>query len=84
MAARSIASLMRVPLLAALLAMLAGASTVFAFAPFGWWMLQIVALALLFLLALHASTPRSAFLLGWGFAFAALAAGTHWLAGAGR
>ncbi len=79
MVARSIASLMRVPLLAALLAMLAGASTVFAFAPFGWWMLQIVALALLFLLALHASTPRSAFLLGWGFAFAALAAGTHWL-----
>lgn len=79
MAARSIASLMRVPLLAVLLAMLAGASTVFAFAPFGWWMLQIVALALLFLLALHASTPRSAFLLGWGFAFAALAAGTHWL-----
>ncbi len=79
MAARSIASLMRVPLLAVLLAMLAGASTVFAFAPYGWWMLQIVALALLFLLALHASTPRSAFLLGWGFAFAALAAGTHWL-----
>jgi len=79
MAARSIASLMRVPLLAVLLAMLAGASTVLAFAPYGWWMLQIVALALLFLLALHASTPRSAFLLGWGFAFAALAAGTHWL-----
>ncbi len=79
MAARSIASLMRVPLLSWLLAMLAGASTVFAFAPYGWWMLQIIALALLFLLALHATTLRSAFLLGWSFAFAALAAGTHWL-----
>jgi len=57
------------------LAMLAGASTVLAFAPQGWWMLQVLALAVLFLLTLHAS----AFGLGWGFAFAALATGTHWL-----
>ena len=73
------ASVMRVPALVLLLAMLAGASTVFAFAPRGWWMLQIAALAVLFLLALHARSVRSAFRLGWGFAFAALATGTHWL-----
>ena len=61
------------------LAMLAGASTVLAFAPQGWWMLQVLALAVLFLLTLHASSTRDAFLLGWGFAFAALGTGTHWL-----
>ncbi len=60
-------------------AMLAGASTVLAFAPYGWWMLQVLALALLFLLALRAAAPRHAFLLGWGFALAALATGTRWL-----
>ncbi len=73
------AAVMRMPALALLLAMLAGASTVFAFAPYGWWMLQILALAVLFLLALHATSMRAAFRLGWGFAFAALATGTRWL-----
>jgi apolipoprotein N-acyltransferase len=73
------APLMRVPALALLMALLAGALTVFAFAPYGWWVLQVLALALLFLLALHAVSARHAFLLGWGFAFAALATGTHWL-----
>ncbi len=73
------AAVMRTPALALLLAMLAGASTVFAFAPYGWWVLQELALAVLFLLVLQSTSTRAAFRLGWGFAFAALATGTHWL-----
>ncbi len=71
--------LTRPTLLTLLPALLAGASTVFAFAPYGWWVLQVLALCLLFLLLLRASSTRAAFALGWAFAFGALAAGTHWL-----
>ncbi|WP_408159675.1 apolipoprotein N-acyltransferase [Herbaspirillum lusitanum] len=65
----------------ALLALLSGASNVFAFAPFGLWPLQILALAWL----MHAvlSTPRDHgkrhFLLGWLYGFGWSAAGVHWL-----
>ncbi len=65
--------------LTSLLAALAGASTVFAFAPYGWWPLQIIALALLFLLAQQAESPSRAFMIGWSFSTASIAAGTHWL-----
>ena len=41
------------------LAMLAGASTVLAFAPQGWWMLQVLALAVLFLLAVTLGGRKS-------------------------
>ncbi len=73
---------MHLPTLARLalpLALAAGASTVLAFAPFGWWVVQIVALCVLFMQLLHTPSARSAFLFGWAFGFAALAAGTHWL-----
>ncbi len=59
--------------------LVAGAVTVFAFAPFGWWPLQIAALGWLFTLTQRAATPRQAFLLGWAFSAAAIAAGTWWL-----
>ncbi len=62
-----------------LIALLAGASTVFAFAPYGWWWLQIVALAALFMLALRSDNPKASFLLGWVFGTTSIAAGTHWL-----
>lgn len=61
------------------LALVAGASTVLAFAPFGWWVMQILALCVLFMQLLHTPSSRSAFQLGWAFAFAALGTGTHWL-----
>lgn len=66
-------------LLPLLLSLLAGAVTVFAFAPFGGWPVQIAALGLLFLLALGASSARTAFLLGWAFGTASITASTHWL-----
>ncbi len=57
----------------------AGSATVFAFAPFGWWPLQIAAFSALFALAQKSASPRSAFALGWAFGSAAMAAGTYWL-----
>ena len=62
-----------------LLALIAGALTVFAFAPYGLWPLQLLALTTLFLLTLQAPTTRAAMQLGWAFAFAAIGTGTHWL-----
>ena len=62
-----------------LIALLAGVSTVFAFAPFGLWAIQIVALAGLFTLVQRAENPKNSFALGWVFGTASIAAGTHWL-----
>jgi apolipoprotein N-acyltransferase len=61
------------------LALTAGALTVFAFAPFGLWPLQILCLAALFFLSLRAESVRTAFYLGWAFGSASIAAGTYWL-----
>lgn len=59
--------------------LLAGSLTVFAFAPFGWWPLQILALAWLFAPLLSEDSPRTAARSGWLFGLASIAAGTHWL-----
>ncbi|HEY8608810.1 MAG TPA: apolipoprotein N-acyltransferase [Noviherbaspirillum sp.] len=64
---------------APLLGLAAGALNVFAFAPFGWWPLQIATLALVFLLVLGSSGWRSAALIGAAYGFGWLAAGVHWL-----
>jgi apolipoprotein N-acyltransferase len=62
-----------------LLAALAGAAGVFAFAPFGYWPLQLLCLAFLFYQAgLDTSVKRSA-LIGWAFGFGWSVAGMHWL-----
>ncbi len=58
---------------------IAGAVSVFAFAPFGWWPLQIATLALLIHFFIRAPRPRDAFLIGWVFSSALLMAGTYWL-----
>jgi apolipoprotein N-acyltransferase len=60
-------------------ALLAGIANVVAFAPFGWWPVQILTLAAVFHLALRAGTPWRAVLTGCAYAFGWLAAGTHWL-----
>ena len=67
------------PRIAFLIALLAGSVTVFAFAPFGLWPLQILALSVLFMLTLRAASVRIAMQLGWAFGCALIAAGTHWL-----
>ncbi len=70
---------MRAHFLPPIASLLAGSATVFAYAPFGWWPLQIIALVLLFLLAQRATSPPRAFLIGWAFGTGAIAAATHWL-----
>jgi apolipoprotein N-acyltransferase len=62
-----------------LITMLAGAMCVFAFAPFGWWPLEILGLATLFYQVLRSADVKSAGLIGWAFGFGWTAAGTHWL-----
>jgi len=66
-------------LLSPLAALAAGGLTVFAFAPFGLWPLQILTLAAVFLLTLRASSfVRSAWI-GWAYSSGVMIAGVHWL-----
>jgi len=58
---------------------LAGALCVFAFAPFGWWPIEILGLATLFYQVLRSDGVKSAALIGWAFGFGWTLAGTHWL-----
>lgn len=64
---------------ATLLALIAGAANVFAFAPFGWWPLQIATLALLFYLLAQNRSLKSSFLIGWAFGTGWLVTGVYWL-----
>ena len=58
---------------------IAGALCVFAFAPFGWWPLEILGLATLFYQVLRSDGVKSAALIGWAFGAGWTLAGTHWL-----
>ena len=61
------------------IAAIAGAGAILAFAPFGYWSLQIASLAILFYQMLRASTVKSSALIGWAYGFGWTAAGVHWL-----
>jgi apolipoprotein N-acyltransferase len=58
---------------------IAGALCVFAFAPFGWWPLEILGLATLFYQVLRSSSVKAAALIGWAFVTGWTVAGVHWL-----
>lgn len=62
-----------------LIAAVAGAVAVLAFAPFGYWPLQIASLGVLFYQVLRASSVKKGALIGWAYGFGWCAAGTHWL-----
>ena len=62
-----------------LLALIAGALSVFAFAPFGYWPIQIASLALLFYLCQRENRVRRIALIGWIYGFAWCACGVYWL-----
>jgi apolipoprotein N-acyltransferase len=62
-----------------LFAALAGAASVFSFAPFGWWPIEILALAFLFYQVGMDTNVRRSSLLGWAFGFGWSVAGMHWL-----
>jgi apolipoprotein N-acyltransferase len=61
------------------IAALAGAGAILAFAPFGYWPLQIASLAILFYQMLRATTVKGGLLIGWAYGFGWTAAGVHWL-----
>ncbi|TFW09328.1 apolipoprotein N-acyltransferase, partial [Oxalobacteraceae bacterium OM1] len=65
-----------VPLLVALIA---GALTPLAFAPFGAWPVQIVTLAILLWLVSRQASVRRSVLLGWLYGIGWYTAGVHWL-----
>lgn len=62
-----------------LIAAIAGAVAVLAFAPFGYWPLQIISLAVLFYQVLRAADVKSSARIGWAYGFGWCGAGTHWL-----
>ena len=62
-----------------LFAALAGAASVLSFAPFGWWPVEIFALAFLFYQVGMDTSVRRSSLLGWAFGFGWSVAGMHWL-----
>ncbi len=69
----------RTTLLPMLFAALAGAASVFSFAPFGWWPVAILSLAFLFYqVGMNTDVRRSTFI-GWAFGFGWSVAGMHWL-----
>lgn len=66
------------PWLRAVLALLAGAAMPLAFAPFGWFPVAVLSLAVLFHLWSRA-TPRTAFALGWLFGLGLFGVGVSWI-----
>lgn len=56
-----------------------GALNVFSFAPFGYWLLQIVTLALLFHLVVRAPSIKVSVFTGWAFGFGWMLSGIYWL-----
>ncbi|MGH8806856.1 MAG: apolipoprotein N-acyltransferase [Noviherbaspirillum sp.] len=65
--------------LAPLIALIAGTLNVLAFAPFGFWPLQIVTLALIFRLILRETAFKRSALIGWAYGFGWSVACVHWL-----
>lgn len=60
-------------------ALLAGCVTPLAFAPFGYWPVQIATLAFIFHLVLRAPSIRQSIFLGCAYGFGWLLLGIHWL-----
>lgn len=67
------------PLTLPVIAIIAGACNTFAFAPFHYWLIQILSLAVLASLIIRTDRAKTAFILGWAYGFGSLASGIHWL-----
>jgi apolipoprotein N-acyltransferase len=63
-----------------LAALVAGATSAFAFQPVGWWPLMIVSIAVLCELTARAGSLRHALLAGWGFGFGQFVIALNWIA----
>ena len=67
------------PFVSLLIALVAGAAAVLAFAPFGWWPVGILSLAVAFGLVLRAKSVRDSALIGWAYGFGWCVCGVWWL-----
>lgn len=63
---------------APILCLIAGFVSVFAFAPFGIWPLQILTQAVLFYLLSRETTLKRSLLLGWSYGFGCFVFGVYW------
>ena len=63
-----------------LAALAAGAASAFAFEPVDWWLVMILAIALLCELVVRAASLRQALLIGWLFGFGQFVIGLNWIA----
>ncbi len=70
---------MKIHPLALLISLTAGAMALLAFAPFGYWPLQIFSLAILFYLVLRTQSVRKSALIGWVYGFGWSMVSVHWL-----
>ena len=62
-----------------LISLLAGAVSVLAFAPFGWWPLMLPSLACFFVLLYRADDRRQSVLLGYCYGLGLFGAGVYWI-----
>lgn len=67
------------PFASLLIALVAGAAAVLAFAPFDWWLVGILSLATAFGLTLRAESVRDGALIGWAYGFGWCVSGVWWL-----
>jgi apolipoprotein N-acyltransferase len=67
------------PLASPLAALILGAITELAFAPFGLWPVQLLTLAFFFRLILRESSIRRSTLIGWAYGFGWSVCGVYWL-----
>ncbi len=64
---------------ALLTALLSGAVSVTAFAPFGWWPVLILSLGVFFALIFECVSPRAAMAVGYAFGLGLFGLGVHWV-----
>jgi apolipoprotein N-acyltransferase len=62
-----------------LLSLCLGAMTVFAFAPFGYWPIQLATMGTMFYLVHRSNSVRHGMLIGWAYGFGWSVCGVHWL-----
>lgn len=67
------------PVSSSIVALVAGALTELAFAPFGLWPIQMVTLAFFFWLVLRETSVKRSALIGWAYGFGWSVCGVYWL-----
>lgn len=67
------------PIKTPVVALIAGAITELAFAPLGWWPIQVATLAFFFWLVLRETSIKRSAVIGWAYGFGWSVCGVYWL-----